>query len=110
MGEIRLAGDRAERGEFRRREPHHVVGILLRIGHAVEFGLLGGVRPFHGAAELQGLGFRCFARLFRHDAVSVAQLIDNRHVNVTHEAAFSALNPCCRSSANRSNPDFCPDI
>ena len=30
--------------------------------------------------------------------------------NVTHEAAFSAPNPCCRSSANRSNPGFCPDI
>ena len=36
MREIRLAGDRAERGEFRRGEAGDVVRVRMRIGHAVE--------------------------------------------------------------------------
>ena len=53
MGEIRLAGDRAERGEFRRREPHHIIGVLLRVGHTIERRLVGRGGPWHGAAELR---------------------------------------------------------
>ena len=32
MGEVRLAGDRADRGEFRRGEAHDVIGVGVRIG------------------------------------------------------------------------------
>ena len=46
MRKVRLAGDRAQRGEFRRREPRDIIGVFLRIGHAVEFCLLG-YRPRH---------------------------------------------------------------
>jgi hypothetical protein len=53
MREIRLARHRTDRGEFRRREAHQIIGIRLRIGHAVELRFLRAVRPFHGAAELQ---------------------------------------------------------
>src|SRR5258708_24333557 len=66
MGEIRLAGDRAERGKFRRGEPHHVICIPLRIRHAVEFSFVGRARPRHGATELQAFRFRRFVRLSGH--------------------------------------------
>ena len=40
-GEIRLAGDRAHRGEFREGEAGDVVRVRMRIGHAVEHRLAG---------------------------------------------------------------------
>src|SRR5256714_11968522 len=64
MREIGLARYRAQRREFRRREPHQVIRIILRIGNAIEPGLFGRVGPFHGAAELQAGWY--FARLLRH--------------------------------------------
>jgi len=53
MREVGLAGDRAERGEFGRDEPHHIIRIALRIRHAVELSFVGRVGPFDGAAKLQ---------------------------------------------------------
>ena len=41
MREIRLAGDRAERGEFRRGEARHVMRVRVRVRHAVEQRLIG---------------------------------------------------------------------
>src|SRR5258707_15102495 len=106
MREIRLAGDRAERGEFRRGEAHHVMGVGLRIGHAVEPGLVGCPGPFHGSTELQILRFRRFTGRFRHQWSPFCALLDNSYRAVTGRAAFSAPWPCCRSSANRSNQPF----
>ena len=80
MREIRLAGDRAERGEFRRGEAHQVIGILLRIGHAVEFCLVGGVGPFHGAAELQGSDFDGLSGFFDMIRSPLPALLANRPV------------------------------
>src|SRR5450432_1393810 len=106
MREIRLPGDRTERGEFRRGEAHHVIGVALRIGHAVEPGLLGRPGPFHGSAELQILRFRRFTGRFRHQWSPFCAFLDNSCRAVTGRAAFSAPWPCCRSSANRSNQPF----
>src|SRR5690242_16086734 len=39
--EVRLAGHRAERGEFRRREPHQVERARLRVRHIIEHRLFG---------------------------------------------------------------------
>ena len=41
MGEIRLAGDRAKAGEFRRGEAGDIIRVAMRIGHAVELSLCG---------------------------------------------------------------------
>ena len=60
MREVRLAGDRAERGEFRHREARHVMGVRMRVRHPVENGGIGGGRNGGRAAELQlglALGF-----------------------------------------------------
>src|SRR4051812_45110135 len=96
MREVWLARDRAERCEFGRGEPHHVIRILLRIGHAVEFCLLRGARPFDGAAELQG--WWCFASLLGHDDLRCRAFLDNSPADVTGTVAFSTPMPCCRSS------------
>src|SRR5690606_29517405 len=40
MREIRLSGDRAERGELRRGEADDVRGIRMRIRHSFELGLV----------------------------------------------------------------------
>jgi hypothetical protein len=37
VGEVRLAGDRAERGEFRRGEARDVVGVGVGIGDPIEY-------------------------------------------------------------------------
>src|SRR5205085_10848950 len=66
MREIRLPRDRADRSEFRRREPHQIIRVALRVGHAIDPRLVGGLRPFHGAAELQGGRFCHFVGLLRH--------------------------------------------
>jgi hypothetical protein len=54
MREIRLSRHRADRGEFRDREAHQIIGTSLGIGHAIELRLFRRVGPFHRAAELQG--------------------------------------------------------
>src|SRR3954447_13158884 len=83
MCEIRLSRYRAERGEFRHGETDQIIGASLRIEHAVEFRLLGRIRPFHGAAKLQSRGVVRFAGFFRHQAASVAALLANRDAAVT---------------------------
>src|SRR6266849_7678610 len=106
MRELRLAGDRTDRGEFRHGEAHHVMGVALRIRHVVEPGLVGCPGPFHGSTELQILRFRRFTGRFRHQWSPFCALLDNSYRAVTGRAAFSAPWPCCRSSANRSNQPF----
>src|SRR6266852_571410 len=106
MREIRLAGDRTDRGEFRHGEAHHEMGVALRIRHVVEPGLVGCPGPFHGSTELQILRFRRFTGRFRHQWSPFCALLDNSYRAVTGRAAFSAPWPCCRSSANRSNQPF----
>jgi len=54
MREIRLSGHRAKCGKFRHDEPHHVIGVGLRIGHAVKLRKLGAGWPSDGPAKLQG--------------------------------------------------------
>ena len=39
-GKIRLPGDRANRGEFRKREARDIIGVRMRIGHAIEHRIL----------------------------------------------------------------------
>src|SRR5262249_57875659 len=53
-GEVRLAGHRTYRRKFREREAGDIVGIGMRIGHAVEYGLVGRSRYRGGPTELQG--------------------------------------------------------
>src|SRR5438046_6191996 len=97
MREIGLAGHRAQRREFRRREPHQVIGIVLRIGNAIEPGFAGRVGPFHSAAELQAGWY--FASLLGHLDLRYRALLDNSRGDVTGRATFSTIIPCCRSSA-----------
>ena len=54
MREIRLAGDRAQHGEFRRGEACDIVGIRMRVRHAVKLRLIGRGGQPHRAAELEG--------------------------------------------------------
>ena len=56
--EIRLAGDRAERGEFRRGEAREVIRVRMRVRHAVELRLLGRAR--------EGAGWPSWRVGFRH--------------------------------------------
>jgi predicted MFS family arabinose efflux permease len=66
MGEIRLSGNRADRGKFRHRKAHQIVGAGLRIGHAIDLRFLGRFRPWHRAAELQLRRFQRFTGLPGH--------------------------------------------
>jgi hypothetical protein len=52
MGEVGLAGDRAQRREFRRGETGEIIGVGVRIVHAVEHGLFGRRRDARSIAEL----------------------------------------------------------
>jgi hypothetical protein len=53
MGEVGLTGDRTKTGEFRRGEARYVIRIRVRIGDAVEPGLVGRRGNRAGAAKLQ---------------------------------------------------------
>ena len=53
MGEIRLAGHRAERGELRRREADDVILPLGRGGHSLQYRILG---PVGGTCLMAELG------------------------------------------------------
>src|SRR5690606_13163598 len=75
MGEIGLAGDRAERGELRRGEAHQIRLALVRVRYADEHGRLGR----GGARELQGGGG------FSGHGLSIS----NRGAGVTHARAGS---------------------
>ena len=66
--EVGLAGDRADRGEFRKREPRDVIRVGLRIRHAVEHRLVG--RGGQGARLSEQFRVR---RTARHDAVSASK-------------------------------------
>ena len=52
MGEIGLAGDRAQRGELGRREPHQIQRARPRVGHIVEHRLGGRGGQGAGLAEV----------------------------------------------------------
>src|SRR6516162_11762413 len=110
MREIRLAGDGTKRDKFRRGESHHVIGVSLRIGHAVEFRSVRGGRPLDGPAQLQvgrkGRRLRWLPGLLRHDFSLRSRLLANYLLNVTAEATFSAVMACCRSSASRIPQDL----
>ena len=92
MREIRLAGDRAERGEFRRGEAHDVIGVRPADWARGRAWPASGVSGHgDGAAELQA-GVICegFAGVFAI-MISVAAFIANsrRAPSRRHAAAFS---------------------
>ena len=64
-GEVGLAGDRADRGEFREGKARDVVCVRMRVAHAIEHRLAGRGGNCRGAAELQ--------RLFGHESSLPAQ-------------------------------------
>ena len=66
--EVGLAGDRADRGEFRKRETRDVIRVGLRVRHAVEHRLVG--RGGQGARLSEQFRDR---RTARHDAVSASK-------------------------------------
>ena len=66
MGEIGLAGDRAQGGEFRGGEAHNIIRIRMRVGDAFQFGLVRRCGLGNGATEL--------GEFFRHYVPSYTQL------------------------------------
>ena len=54
MREVRLARDWAQRGELRRGEAHEITLAWVRIGHDIEFGLVGRSRKRRFLAEQRG--------------------------------------------------------
>ena len=71
MGEVRLAGDRAEAGEFRRGETGGVERLGMRVRHALEQRFCRRYGDRRRLAELLRLGFRWL--LHRHCACSTAR-------------------------------------
>ena len=69
MREIRLAGDRAQHGEFRRGEARDIVGVRMRVRHAVELCRIGRGGQRHRTAELEGFlwPWACHGRGAGHD-------------------------------------------
>src|SRR6187397_2953624 len=62
MGEVGLAGHRAQRGKLRCREASGIVGIGVRVRHTVEHRLVGALGPFGVLTEdgsLRGFAGRC---------------------------------------------------
>ena len=53
MGEVRLAGDRAQGGEFRRGEAHQIIAANMGIGHCVQHGFIGGRGQWRDTSELK---------------------------------------------------------
>jgi len=113
MREIRLAGDGAQEVNSGAVNRTHVIGVPLRIGHAVEFRRIGRRGPLDGAASCRSYetdadleDFRGFLDI---PFFSVAALIDNSPAGVTGEATFSATAACCRSSAKHQSGEAIHD-
>ena len=51
MGKVRLTRHRAQRGELGRGEARHVVGVGVRVRHALERRLVGALRQLRRLAE-----------------------------------------------------------
>src|SRR6185312_3627402 len=89
VSKIRLTGDRAQSGEFRRGKSRHVVRVRMRIGDAIKKRLR--------------RRRRCL-RLFSQQA----ELRLVRGPGLSHAAAFKAFLPVTRDAYNGSMRDNSP--
>src|SRR5690606_6851426 len=63
MREVRLAGHRAERGEFRCGKAHDIIRAPVAVRHFLEDGRFRALRRLHGLPELQKTRYVCHAHL-----------------------------------------------